>query len=315
MINENCVLILGAGASAPYGFPTGAQLKQIICNNFDKVWEKFVFDRFQNFLADSTFQEQKTIAKNFVNDFKMFEHDSIDLFLDIYPGYADIGKKAIFLTILDAEKKILGNGKVQDWYSELFKRMIGSSGNYFKLSQNNLNIITFNYDRSLEYYFYNIFNNFTKSITVKEKIEELKKIKIFHVYGKLSDLPWENENNSLDFGANIWMNQLEMKKDDIKTIFERRNKTKELDPILNSIQLADKVYFLGFGFASENVEIISLDKHIKPDQLVYVSDYDNRRVRLETRMRGLGVWQENRTTIVIGGDCKQVIEDYLFSKE
>ena len=60
------------------------------------------------------------------------------------------------------------SGKVQDWYTQLFRLMIGTSDNYFKLSDNNLSIITFNYDRSLEYYFYNIFMDFTKSIELKE---------------------------------------------------------------------------------------------------------------------------------------------------
>jgi len=312
MIKENVVLILGAGASAPYGFPTGAKLKEIICNSFEKVWEKFVFDRTKTPFTDYYLEEQKQIAKQFVSDFKNFDHDSIDLFLDIFKEHSDIGKKAIYLTILDAELKNKMNGKVQEWYTQLFRLMIGSSDNHFKLSENNLSIITFNYERSLEYYFYNIFMDFTKSIEVKEKIEELRKIKIYHVYGKLADLPWESDNSPLDYGGNIWMDQLIIRKDNIKTIFERRENIAALNPIVSSIQLADKIYFLGFGFARENVEIISLDRPIKPDQRIYVSDYDNRQVRLETRMRGLGVWQENRTTIVVGGDCKQVIEDYLF---
>lgn len=312
MINENCVLILGAGASAPYGFPTGVGLKRLICSNFQTLWEKFVFDRTKPPFTDIYLEEQKKIARQFVSDFKNFDHDSIDLFLDIFKEHSDIGKKAIYLTILDAERNNKMKGKVQEWYTELFKLMIGSSDNYFKLSENNISIVTFNYDRSLEYYFYNIFMNFTKSIEVKEKIEELRKIKIFHVYGKLADLPWESENNHLDYGGNLWMDQLITRKNNIKTIFERRENIEALDPIVKSIQLADKIYYMGFGFARENVEIISLDRHIRPDQLVYVSDYDNRHIRLETQMRGLGIWQENRTTIVIGGDCKRVIEDYLF---
>ena len=75
--------------------------------------------------------------------------------------------------------------------------MIGTPDDYFKLSKSNLTIITFNYDRSLEHYLYNTFLNFTKSLTEKEKIEELKKLKIYHVYGKLADLPWESNNNPL----------------------------------------------------------------------------------------------------------------------
>lgn len=312
MIKEKCILILGAGASAPYGFPTGLGLKRLICNNFESVWEKFVFEKTKTPFTDYYFEEQKQIAKQFVNAFKNFDHDSIDLFLDIFKEYSDIGKKAIYLTILDAELKNMKSGKVQDWYTHLFRLMIGTSDNYFKLSENNLSIITFNYDRSLEYYFYNIFIDFTKSIELREKIEELKKIKIYHVYGKLADLPWESDNNPLDYGGKLWMDQLTIRKGNIKTILERRENNTALNSILSSIQFTDKIYFLGFGFARENVEILSLNNLIRQDQLLYVTDFDKRQVRTETQMRGLGIWREGKTNIISGADCKRVIEDYLF---
>jgi hypothetical protein len=312
MIKENCVLILGAGASAPYGFPTGAGLKSVICNQFGAVWEKFVWDRHQTPISGDYIEEQNIIAKKFVNDFRKFDHDSIDLFLDIFTEYADIGKKAIFLTILEAENKSKMKGRKKDWYTELFKRMIGTSGNYLKLSENKLTIITFNYDRSLENYLYNILGDFTNSITISEKIEELKKIKIYHVYGKLAELPWENENSCLEYGGNLWLNQLEDKKDNIKTIFERRKNTGVIDSIISSIESASKIYFLGFGFAQENVEMLSLKRNIKPGTLLYVSDFENRHNRTENQMRGLSIWHDNYVTVVKGGDCKRVIEDYLF---
>ena len=31
MINTNTVFVLGAGASIPYGFPSGAELREILC--------------------------------------------------------------------------------------------------------------------------------------------------------------------------------------------------------------------------------------------------------------------------------------------
>jgi len=36
VITTPTVLVLGAGASAPYGFPTALELKQKICNAFAK---------------------------------------------------------------------------------------------------------------------------------------------------------------------------------------------------------------------------------------------------------------------------------------
>jgi len=311
MINKNCVLILGAGASAPYGFPTGAELKNLICNNFETMWEEFVLEKNQTIISGGYIEEQKMIANKFVNDFKKFEHDSIDLFLDIFKRHSEIGKKAIYLNILGAEAKNKNGSEVKDWYTQLFRLMIGTSDNYFNLSKNNLTIITFNYDRSLENYFYEIFMNFTDSLNESEKVQELKNIKIYHVYGKLADLPWESEDKPLGYGQNIWMPQLNERKDNIKTIFERKENSETLKKIRESILLADKIYFLGFGFAKENVDILLLND-LMTNQLLYISDFEGRHIRIETQMKGLGIWIENGTTIVRGGDCKRVIEDYLF---
>jgi len=103
MIKENCVLILGAGASAPFGFPTGAGLKKNICNSFKSQWEKFVFDKTQPPFTHNYLDVEKIKAEKFVNEFRKFEHDSIDLFLTIHREHSEIGKKAIYLNILESE--------------------------------------------------------------------------------------------------------------------------------------------------------------------------------------------------------------------
>lgn len=311
MIEKNSVLILGAGASAPYGFPTGAGLKKIICDHFEDMWVKFIYDKVPSFTFEYL-EGEKRLANAFVNDFKNFDHDSIDLFLDIFRDYTDIGKKAIYLNILNAETESTKKELINDWYTSLFRLMIGTPDDYFKLSKNNITIITFNYDRSLEQYLYNTFLNFTKSLTEKEKIEELKTLKIYHVYGKLAELPWENNENALHYGNPISMKQLIERKDNIKTIFERKEIAKTVDPIVDSIQNAKNIYFLGFGFARENVEILKMEKFKSVAQNIYVSDFENRSVRLETQLRGLKIWKEGLTTIVKNSGCKRVIEDYLF---
>lgn len=312
MIKDNCVLILGAGASAPYGFPTAAELKSIICSQFISQWSGFVKIRTQTPFSNDYLDEQIKKAKNFVHDFKKFEHDSIDLFLTINRKHSDIGKKAIYLNILNAESKSILGRRIKNWYTTLFGLMISGITHPDSIEEfidNNITIVTFNYDRSLENYLYESFMNYNNSKDETEKINILKRLKIYHVYGKLADLPWENDKESLKFGQEIWSNQLDEKKDNIKTIHERN--TGEMEQMIHAVQTADKVYYLGFGFAPENVEILQINNN-RPDQLIYVSDYENRSERIETQMHGLGIWNENSTNICNGGDCKRMVEDYLY---
>jgi len=42
MITQQTVFILGAGASAPYGYPTGAGLKDIICDEISELFDLLI---------------------------------------------------------------------------------------------------------------------------------------------------------------------------------------------------------------------------------------------------------------------------------
>jgi len=106
------------------------------------------------------------------------------------------------------------------------------------------------------------------------------------------------------------VNQLDQKKDNVKTIYERSSE--DLEKPIDSINYADKIYFLGFGFAEENVRILKLNGNRRPDQIVYVSDFNDRSERIETQMRVLGIWREGLTEICKNSDCNRVVEDYLY---
>ncbi|MCZ6701457.1 MAG: hypothetical protein O6940_00280, partial [Ignavibacteria bacterium] len=108
--------------------------------------------RFQNPISHDYLEKQIKKADSFVTDFRRFEHDSIDLFLTIQREHSEIGKKAIYLFILDSEVKSKKRGRKKDWYTTLFGLMISGITHPDSIEQfndNNITIITFNYDRSL----------------------------------------------------------------------------------------------------------------------------------------------------------------------
>lgn len=278
MIDIDTVFILGAGASRPYGYPTGRKLRDYICTDFNTL--------FPNILKNSTLPGLKaqivSETEQFTKIFKNSSTLSIDLFLARNPHFSDIGKLAIILSIFDAERISKFREDIQkpeqDWYGYLYNRMTDSlnePNSYINFGNNKVTFITFNYDRSLEYFFYESLKNSFNSAPDDKIVEELKKIPIFHVYGKITDLPWEgNTNNGIDYlepddepYRRFGFDFLQKLKSNIKIVYEIEQH--DCSAILDKISDAKRIFFLGFGYASENLEILSLHNTLRNDQLIY----------------------------------------------
>jgi len=95
MIKNKTVLVLGAGASMPYGFPSGQGLVDIICDS-DNPSKKLV-------------AEGAVVAPNevssFVNALSEADPESIDVFLGNNPEFEKVGKAAIAATLLPRERE------------------------------------------------------------------------------------------------------------------------------------------------------------------------------------------------------------------
>jgi hypothetical protein len=117
MINEDTVFILGAGASVPYGYPTGKGLRYYICEEFSRK------------LKEGSLKTLVSKAEELSNAFKKSSTPSIDLFLNRRKNFLAIGKLSIILSILDFETKSKfredtnkeSNAPDQDWYSYIYQ--------------------------------------------------------------------------------------------------------------------------------------------------------------------------------------------------
>ena len=134
MITKPTVLILGAGASCPYGFPTGLQLKARICKalmrpdiyarndvkremRFDE--DLLVYWAIKHLPSDTdpghilylkhnpheVGNEIKKFVDNFANDLMLSPDVSIDAFLEHHPEYVDIGHRVIAGILLPYETR------------------------------------------------------------------------------------------------------------------------------------------------------------------------------------------------------------------
>jgi SIR2-like domain len=130
-----------------------------------------------------------------------------------------------------------------------------------KISKKKISFITFNYDRSLEFFLMtSLKNRFKKS--QNEVAEKLKKIPIVHLYGKLGPLPWEVITDN-DYYRNyeplVLPHHLRKSSKSLKIIYDKL----ELDnPEFKQAKIllgaARKIYFLGFGYHKDNLDRLKI---------------------------------------------------------
>lgn len=251
MITKPTVLVLGAGVSMPYGYPSGGGLLR-------EIFMKTTENQWRDVILRLGFSPEELL--NFRTDLHQSQKLSIDAFLEHRPEFMNIGKAAIAMSLLDKEiADSFGDFGIRDKgiYHYLYSKLASS---WEDLKNNKITIITFNYDRSLEHF---LFGALTKSYNKVEKevAEAIQKyIPIIHVHGSLGPLPWQNESGSgyvRLFGGGIDAYQIGHK---IRTAIENIIIVSEANPKTNEFQLAakhlyeaDRIYFLGFGYNENNL--------------------------------------------------------------
>jgi hypothetical protein len=97
MITTPTVLVLGAGASCPYGFPTAKQLKNRICQVFES-----------NTPAIRLLGDNAAPTENFLQFREAFWRSgtpSVDEFLQGRPEFLNVGKLAIAYCLIPYENE------------------------------------------------------------------------------------------------------------------------------------------------------------------------------------------------------------------
>jgi len=267
MITTPTLFILGAGASYPYGYPTGLGLRENICANTYKRIQKYA--RQPDSPGGQEANKLLDKSKKFVEAFRRSQNESIDLFLARNKEFSEVGKVAIALELVYRESKsTFPEGMECHWYRHLFGEMtkeLISPDSFRDIEKNKVSFITFNYDRSLEHFLYDSLAHSFVSAEKEDIARYLSTIPIIHTYGVLGKLPWQAGKREYsapyDF-SNIW----EMK-NNIKTIYERTES--ENKNIKRLISEAKRIFFLGFGFGQENIEILGTKMTNHQETMVY----------------------------------------------
>ena len=272
MITQETIFILGAGASSPYGYPTAKQLRTFIIKEFRQKYSTYLQER-KNIGTIESMNEANKFSY-LIESFNQSATNSIDLFLSRNKeSYYEQGKFILAWCILYFESLSKFNEDIKepdtDWYkwfyNDITKEIIRSN-DLEHLRENKLNVITFNYDRSFEEFLSQSLI-FSFAGDRKDVTNSLGWIKVIHTYGKILELQWENPEKGEKYQTNKILDLTEKAKDNIQIIYEER-KT-QVEEIQSIISTAQRIFFLGFSYAKENLEAIGLINLINKQQYIY----------------------------------------------
>jgi hypothetical protein len=255
VVTTPTILILGAGASRSYGFPSARELRDIICEEFASESSLAV-----QLLADHYFPHQFT---EFCEALRRSGQSSVDAFLERNPDYIPVGKMALAHCLIGYEREddLFPLKGEQHLYEYILARLGADMKNF---PANKLSILTFNYDRSLEHYLETALFHSNRTTISRESVwQTMSSISIVHLYGQLAPLAWQASDYIRRYEPTITAQSVAKAAKFIKIISDKADQDLHKDPeFLQAWQLIDaakQICFLGFGYNSTNLTRLKID--------------------------------------------------------
>lgn len=278
MIEIPTTFIIGAGASVPYGLPSGPRLVSLLCGGTtDDELQKMGVPR-------SEYEE-------FATTLRRSQLTSIDQFLEHHHDrWRELGRLAIAAKLLPIEAlapldcteseipardgpwpnhKEQGRGH---WLRHLWNAM--RTELLDKLSNNNVNFVVFNYDRILEQFLWIAIQNTYPSPAVETRAEvldayaeALHSFDIVHPYGTLGRFDYGTQKAGYHSGAgepvafgDFSMYAVRAAGSGIHIIPEYKEKEDAFDRARGLMQESERLVFLGFGYEKTNMDRLGVEK-------------------------------------------------------
>lgn len=282
---KSLVLVVGAGASKEVNLPVGSELRSRIADALDIRYEDGYSRRGGDGTIDDAFREIAREQDSRRQDINPFLHSSwrirdampqaisIDNFIDSHRGderIAVCGKLAIARCILAAEAESTLYVNRREAYPKInFARVESTWFNaFFQLLSENcqeheiderfarVSVVTFNYDRCIEHYLHGALQNYY-GVSPKRATEAMSRLQIFHPYGSVGLLPWQEPREGIDFGASVGGRGLIAASKRIRTFTEGIDPDRsDVTEIRQTLQHADRIAFLGFAFHRLNLALL-----------------------------------------------------------
>jgi hypothetical protein len=310
MFSKPTVFIIGAGASWHYGYPTGEQLVKSVVTKANQAaifFEQtarsrggtaisrhipdFVANRPSSKAGIEQLQEQWLSASKLCSNLSTRLEEVSPLVIDYFLGQnaelQEVGKLMIAWVILECEARYMkekrnhnrpvsDRGSNDNWHRFLLDRLVSGCTESKSLLANDVTMLTFNYDVSLEWHLYNGLEHI--SLFQRSDIDEFFRLHpVLHVYGRIRDYPGSKVTpiplgdlpsiNSVRSEIDAHTKWLEAKtvldaaysaSKQIRTIgpAEKGEDKEVLDRARGSLRVAERLYILGYGFDERNSRLL-----------------------------------------------------------
>jgi len=294
MITTSTVFILGAGASAPYGFDTGGQL----------------LERARRLTVDQVAEVIRPLPPHGATLLQdALEHTgdlSIDAMLETRGEIQAPGKALIAALLLQQERdaKRSKHTTARDWYRTVFTAMDAPTPR--EAVSQPVHFVTFNYDRSLEY---RLAHAWRVKFTPDQLVEPtaLQRM-VIHLHGQLAFLPEVGGTGAIiPYGgseAGITEDDVLQASRVVKIVSEPRPEDTQFARAREVIAAADRIIFLGFAFARRNVARLQLER-MKDGAALYICRTGLSQNQVVTFVRP---WAERWPGRVVGNETEDAYE-------
>jgi hypothetical protein len=332
MLRSDTVFVIGAGASNEVGLPVGSELASIIRQRMLTDTELLAEVQSRG-SAPSTGCAYQQAAKRIADGIIL--SNSIDDFLDQNnddPHIKLYGKAAIVKSIIESERKssmfdsagtAVNFQRVSaSWYVSFFKMLTrGVSRRNLDSVFPALKFISFNYDRCLEHFLYNAVQQ-SYGIDGQAGAHICNSAKIYHPYGIVGALPYQNKNSNVSFGSENIANRCVELAAGIRTYTEEAADNGEINAIKDAVSKSERLVFLGFGFHQQNLEILARPIGTQPSQTsrvfkhIYatgfgISPYNRGKYEIDLMMKFNGPYDRNaREVIVSSCNCVALLNEF-----
>lgn len=177
----------------------------------------------------------------------------------------------------------------------------------------NLCVINFNYDRCIEQFLFQVLQPLYR-IDQDRASQLLQRFVIYHPYGQVGFMPWENGIPKVSFGVADYGDMIGLS-EQIRTFNEQMEDRQELAEIRRRVAEAQRIIFLGFHFHTQNMELLNATPPARGGTVfAYATAFDRSaadRILIDEQIRRMlagrgGTWDVHAQD----QDCKGLFKDY-----